>query len=116
MKILFHVDEESRWKVCLGNIYNTLKYYEDKEEKCAVEVVANAAAVRQLAQTGAKEAGIFDEMSGYIAQGVRFIACRNALKGQNIQAQDLVKGVEVVEGGIIEIAEKQNEGWAYIRP
>ena len=116
MKILFHVDEESRWKVCLGNIYNTLKYYENKEEDCFLEVVANAVAVRQLALSGAREASILDEMSCYISQGVRFVACRNALTGQKIQDQDLVQGVEVVDGGIIEIAQKQNEGWAYIRP
>lgn len=116
MKILFHVDQEDRWGVCLGNIYNTLKYYEDKEEAIRLEVVVNAVAVRELSKTGAADAGLLDEMSEYIRRGVRIVACRNALTGQNIKDEDLVEGVEVVPAAIIEMAEKQNEGWAYIRP
>lgn len=116
MKILFHVDQAERWTTCLGNVYNTLKYFDEKAVVGEVEIVANAVAVKELSKIGAEAAGIAEEMSHYIKKGVKVLACRNALIGQQIHEEELLEGVGVVDAAIIEIAEKQSEGWAYIRP
>lgn len=116
MKILFHVDQCERWTTCLGNVYNTLKYFNEKNVAGEIEIVVNAVAVKELSKIGAEAAGIAEELSHYMNQGVKVLACRNALVGQNIQEEDLLEQVGIVDAAIIEMAEKQAEGWAYIRP
>lgn len=116
MKICFHVDEETRWKTCLGNVYNTLKYLNEHQQAGDVLVVVNAAAVKQLTSNGADEAGFLDELKDYLRQGVQIKACENALRGYQIDEKDLVEGILIVPAAIIELVERQNEGYAYIRP
>lgn len=116
MKILFHVDQIERWKTCLANVYNTLKYFEDHGKSGEVEILVNAIAVKTLTSAGAEEEGVMEELNHYMNKGVKVLACRNALVGQNINDEDLLQGVDITEAGIIEIAEKQAEGWAYVRP
>jgi len=48
--------------------------------------------------------------------GVKFVACRNALKGQLVDEESLPDFVTVVPAGITEIVRKQAEGYAYIKP
>ncbi len=49
-------------------------------------------------------------------KGVVFSACNNALKGNNINPENIGEFVKIIPAGVIEIAEKQMEGYAYIRP
>lgn len=116
MKICFHVDELERWGTCLANVYNTLNYFKENNVDGAVEVIVNAAAVKSLSAEGAKNAGIAEELLSYIHEGVVVKACANALKGNDIAVEALLEGVTVVPAGIIELANKQAEGFAYIRP
>lgn len=117
MKICFHVDESARWPVALGNVANTLKAFREaprKGEKIAI--VVNAEAVRQLTVEGARAAGLEEAFCDAIAGGVRIEACLNALTGHGIEEEDLLPGVLVIPAGIIALAEKQSQGFAYIRP
>jgi len=47
---------------------------------------------------------------------VEFIACGNTMKTYHIKKDELIKGVEIVTAGIVELIEKQRDGWTYIRP
>lgn len=44
-----------------------------------------------------------------------FKVCRVAMKAHNIDASQLVAGVQTVPDGIYEIISKQREGWGYIK-
>jgi intracellular sulfur oxidation DsrE/DsrF family protein len=46
---------------------------------------------------------------------VSFRVCRIAMKNNNIDKSQLVKGVQTVPDGIYEIVSKQHEGWGYIK-
>lgn len=115
MKICFHVDENSRWQVALANVRNTFNYFKENKLEGEIVVIANAEAVVYLSKDHIAEA-MCEELDHFISEGVAFFACRNALKGNMIEESRLVKGVEVVPAGIIALAEKQGEGFAYIRP
>ena len=41
--------------------------------------------------------------------------CRVAMKANNVDASQLVPGVETVADGIYEIISRQHEGWGYIK-
>lgn len=115
MKICFHVDELERWKTCFANIKNTLNYCDDKDTGCDVVVIANSEAVDDLAQSKTNE----DQqhlIQDLVSKGVKIAACRNALAARDIEIADLIPGVDTVPAGIIALTEKQQEGYAYIRP
>ena len=50
------------------------------------------------------------------ADGVGLMACGTTMKKMKVTEKDLASGVKVVPGGVIEIMNKQREGWAYIKP
>ena len=48
-------------------------------------------------------------------KGISFKVCAVTMKRYNIDKSQLLPGVEVVEDGIYEIIQKQQEGWGYIK-
>jgi hypothetical protein len=48
-------------------------------------------------------------------KNVSFKICSITLERFNVETSQLVKGVDVVPDGIIEIVTRQNEGWGYIK-
>ncbi len=48
--------------------------------------------------------------------GVMLRACGNTMKAQKLTEKDLDPHVKVVKAGVIEIMNRQREGWAYIKP
>jgi intracellular sulfur oxidation DsrE/DsrF family protein len=49
------------------------------------------------------------------AKGVDFVACRYSMKERNVAESEINTNARVVEAGIIEIVDKQNEGYVYIK-
>jgi intracellular sulfur oxidation DsrE/DsrF family protein len=48
-------------------------------------------------------------------KGVDFVACRYSMKERNVAESEINTNARVVEAGIIEIVDKQNEGYVYIK-
>lgn len=46
---------------------------------------------------------------------VSFVVCQGTMKRYDVTMDDIVTGVSSVPDGILELVEKQNEGWAYIK-
>ena len=45
MKIIFHVDELTKWQLCLGNVTNMSNYYQVQNIDYQIEVLVNSEAV-----------------------------------------------------------------------
>ncbi|MBZ4687197.1 MAG: hypothetical protein JG764_830 [Clostridiales bacterium] len=129
LKVLFHVNELDRWQTALSNIINFVKDVE--QENADIEVVANGPAVsaytsrclleggnngQPAASCGKVDGELLNQMKKLSGMGIRFAACRNALRAQSIDESVLPSFVTVVPAGITEIAKKQAEGYAYIKP
>lgn len=112
VKVIFHIDESSRWGLLLKNVQNLTKVVDPKSAR--IEVLANSEAVEFYA--GSASDGDKGLMQGLSKAGVRFVACNNALKGMGIAKEQLLPSVEVVPAGVVELIEKQSQGYAYIRP
>lgn len=110
LKVLFHVNEPERWPRALLNISNFIK--DVGRGNAEIEVVANGAAVKSYL-AGDK---LIQEMAGVAEWGVKFVACRNALRMHSLEESKLPSFVTVVPAGITEIAKKQAGGYAYIKP
>ncbi len=109
LKVIFHIDEMDKWKLVLGNAKNML----NAEPDSGVAVLANSEAVRLYADRVHEQ---YPVMLALAAEGVSFIACRNALKLEALDEDALPPEISVVPAGVAELAKKQHSGYAYIRP
>jgi intracellular sulfur oxidation DsrE/DsrF family protein len=111
-RVLFHLDQgmSSKYKLVLANIENL---FADLGEEIEVELVTNAEGIGLLY----KKPNIFSEIiTGLAAKGVRFTACANSLRQQNLTSDFLLDFTEIVPSGVGEIVRRQAEGWVYIKP
>jgi intracellular sulfur oxidation DsrE/DsrF family protein len=115
LKVLFHVNENERWNVALGNITNLIK---DVGEKNAdIIVVANGPSVSAFVDE--EKIGIMKELS---EKGAKFLACKNSLNKMCadgvicINLDLLPSFIKVIPAGITEIIRRQHEGYAYVKP
>lgn len=112
-KVIFHIDEISKWKLLLGNVSNLLKGLDN--EKLYIEVLANSEAVKYYDINQDLDADI-NTMEGLNKKGVNFAACNNALMAYNIKKDNIISFVNIVPAGVVELVKKQSEGYIYIKP
>ena len=48
--------------------------------------------------------------------GVKVLACENTMRAQKLARADMLGTIGYVAAGVVEIMQKQQEGWAYLRP
>ncbi len=115
LKALLHVNEADRWPVALGNAENLLK--SAGENGADVVVIGNGRSVITFETTEVRT-----NMQSLANRGVVFFACRNSMRKMkeeghiSIDETQLPPYVKVVPAGIVAIIEKQNEGYAYVKP
>ncbi|MEA3433682.1 MAG: DsrE family protein [Campylobacterota bacterium] len=99
----------------LSSASNVMKFY--GPEKCEIAIVCYSQGIK----TVLSKAYFFDKdiqkrVRSLMTYDVEFIACGNTMKTYKIDKKELLKGVEVVTAGIVELIERQKGGWTYIRP
>jgi intracellular sulfur oxidation DsrE/DsrF family protein len=112
-KILLQLTTDEPWAVndLLYNVVNVQKFY--GQDNVKVLVVSFGAGNRALYKDTSPVKARVESLLRY---EVEFVACGNTLAATNRTKDDLIDGVEVVTAGIPEIAERQLQGWIYIRP
>lgn len=113
IKVIFHIDELIKWKLLLKNVKNLLHTIDI--ERCNIEVLANSEAVKFYIVNEDLTAEI-TAMKELNSKRVKFVACNNALNSYKIKKEDLLDFVDIVPVGILELINKQEEGYAYIKP
>jgi len=48
--------------------------------------------------------------------GVKVVACENTMRAQKLTHADMLNGISYVPAGVVELMQRQQQGWAYIRP
>jgi intracellular sulfur oxidation DsrE/DsrF family protein len=113
IKVIFHIDELNKWGLLLKNVDNLLKSI--NVEKFEIEVLANSEAVKFYnLNNGLNTYSTF--MKDLSNKRVKFVACNNALNSLCIKKEDLMNFIDIVPTGILELIDKQREGYAYIKP
>jgi intracellular sulfur oxidation DsrE/DsrF family protein len=51
-----------------------------------------------------------------MGDGVKVIACENTMTNQKISRDDMLPKIGYVKAGVVEIMQKQQQGYAYLRP
>lgn len=109
LKVVFHIDEVDRWSMVLNNA----KYFKALEPDSSVIILANGSAVLFYVHP---HTSLVDLNFALQKEGIQFEACRNALKGYGIVETVLPETVIPVNSGVVELAKRQADGYAYIRP
>lgn len=110
--VIFHIDEFQKWNLLLNNVKNLLLSYDNSLSSISVEVLANSEAVKGYIYSN----DLSDKLKILSQEGVAFAACNNALIGMNISKEQVFPFVKVVPVGVRELIDKQQEGYAYIKP
>lgn len=83
------------------------------EPTAQVEIVLFGRSLAMITQQKSVVAAEITKLSANKNASVK--VCRVAMKANNVNANQLVPGVQTVPDGIYEIISKQREGWGYIK-
>ncbi|OGA28264.1 MAG: hypothetical protein A3I65_08860 [Betaproteobacteria bacterium RIFCSPLOWO2_02_FULL_68_150] len=111
-QLVFHVSENNpqQWQVALNN---ALAFQRNVgKDDAQVEIVAIGPGLDML-KIDSKAAS---RITQALDNSIDVVACGETMRATKVTAADLIGGVRVVPGGIIEIADRQRAGWVYIRP
>lgn len=111
--VLVHIDEREKWPMVISNVHNMLNYYAKTNESCHIEIVANGQAVLDYKTDAVKDK---EALALLAKEHVILMACNNALTGLNVKADELLDFITVIPAGVVELVEKQYEGYAYLKP
>jgi len=109
--VVFHVTDSdpARWNQVLNNAGNLQKNI--GKENIEIEVVANGPGLDMFKL----ESQVGDRMGDAIKNGIEMKACATTMKAAKLTDKDLYPGVGTVPGGVIEIMQKQEAGWTYLK-
>lgn len=112
-RLLIHVSENepARWNMALANAKNAQDDV-GGADKVDIEIVSNGPSVMLLKS----DSPIAGRLAEAVKSGVKIVACENSMTVMKLARNDVAPGIGYVPAGIIELAKKQQEGWAYVRP
>ena len=91
----------------LSTIYNILKEY--PEESLKVVVIAYGNGVRALKKD--YDAHTLTRINSLMEYDVEFIVCKNTMETMKWSEKDFIDGVSYVQAGIVELIERQVDGY-----
>ena len=102
--------DAAKWNLALNNARNLQT--DLGAGNVDIEIVAYGPGIGMLKADSAVGARVGEAL----ASGVKVVACDNTMRGQKLTKPDMLPDVGYVAAGVVEIMQKQQQGWAYIRP
>ena len=111
-KVVIQVSDgdAAKWNLALNNARNLQA--DLGAGNVDIEIVAYGPGIGMLKADSAVGARVGEAL----ASGVKVVACDNTMRGQKLTKPDMLPDVGYVSAGVVEIMQKQQQGWAYIRP
>lgn len=111
-KVVFQVSDgdPKKWNLTLINAKNVQT--ELGKNNVAIEIVTYGAATDMLRI----ESEVGPRVDEAIQNGVNLVACELSMRGLNITTADMLPHIHYTRSGVVYLMEKQEQGYAYIRP
>ena len=111
-QIVIQVTESNpqTWNLALNNAFAFQRNV--GKDNAQIEIVAIGPGLNMLKS----ESKVTDRIGQALDKSIDVVACGETMHAMKLGKNDLIGGVRVVPGGLIEIANKQREGWIYYRP
>jgi len=121
-RLLIHVDQNDPavMNLALNNASNVIEYYNAKGEDVDVDIVAYGPGLHMLrADTSPVQDRIKQLKGTAFPSKVQFSACANTkenMEKKEGHAVAVLSDATIVPSGVVQLMEKQEEGWSYVRP
>ena len=111
-RVIFQVSDNDpmKWNLALNNARNVQA--DLGKDNVDVEIVAYGPGIGMLKGDSKTEPRI----TAALTDGVKVVACENTMKGQKLTTADMIPGIAYVPAGVVELMQRQSQGWSYIRP
>ena len=103
-------DNVATWNQALNVVKNIQVEYGKDKVDVELVVFGNGAGLLKFDSQLANR--IDDTMAG----GAKVVMCQNSMKARKLTEADMHAGIGFVKAGVVEIIEKQKQGWAVLRP
>jgi uncharacterized protein len=102
--------DPAKWNLALNNVRNVQA--ELGRDKVAVEIVAYGPGIGMLKMDSVAGARVAEA----IDSGVRVLACENTMTNQKLVRADMLPRIAYAPSGVVQLMQRQQQGYAYIRP
>ena len=103
-------NDPAKWNLALNNAKNIQT--DLGAANVDVELVAYGPGIFMLKA----DSVVGNRVDEALGAGVKVLACENTMKALKLGKVDMLARVGYVPAGVVEIMQKQQQGWAYIRP
>jgi intracellular sulfur oxidation DsrE/DsrF family protein len=113
-RVVMHLNSGDE-KVQRGVLNNILHLYQELgRERLQVELVAHGAGLGLLMKQATTLAPELTQLKA--DYGVMYTACSNTMKAKKVTRDDLIGEVGDTVPAMVRLMERQEQGWAYIKP
>ena len=102
--------DPAKWNLALNNAKNLQS--DLGAANVEIEIVAYGPGLAML-KSGSAVATRIDEAT---LSGQKVVACENTMRNQKVDKSEMIGGISYVSAGVVEIVQRQQQGWAYLRP
>ena len=111
-KVIFQVSDNDpvKWNLTLNNARNVQQDLGEKNVE--IEIVAYGPGIGMLKM----DSPVGNRIGEAMSTGVQIVACENTMSNQKLARDDMLPRIGYVKAGVVELMQKQQLGWSYIRP
>ncbi len=116
-RVVMHLNsgDEKIQRGALSNIRHL--YQEVGRERLQLELVVHGPGLTLFTKSATSATSLGQDLAQLKAEyGVRYTACSNTMKAMKIAREDLIPEVGDTVPAMIRLMERQEQGWAYIKP
>jgi intracellular sulfur oxidation DsrE/DsrF family protein len=103
-------NDPAKWNLALNNARNLQA--DLGAGNVEIEIIAYGPGIGMLKA----ESAVGNRIADALHAGVKVAACENTMRGQKLTKDDMLDGIGYVAAGVVEIMQRQQQGWAYLRP
>jgi len=103
-------NDPGKWGLALNNAANVQADLD--AENVDIEIVVYGPGISMLKS----ESPLAKRVSAALKSGVKVVACENTMKAQSLTYANMLPDIGYVPAGVVELMQKQHQGYAYIRP
>lgn len=102
--------DPAKWNLALNNARNAQN--DLGRDKVGIEIVVYGPGIGMLRD----DAVVANRVSDAVKSGISVVACENTMTAQKMDKSVMNPSVTYVPAGVVQLMNRQNQGWAYIRP
>ncbi|ODU90683.1 MAG: hypothetical protein BGO61_08040 [Thiobacillus sp. 65-69] len=103
-------NDSGKWNLALNNAKNVQK--DMGKDNVDIEIVAYGPGINMLKG----ESEVANRVNEAVDSGVKVMACENTMRNQKLDKADMNVKVGYVPSGVVEIMQRQQKGYTYLRP